>query len=343
MVYFSYNPTLSNKELKKGQKHDTKARSVLILGGAGFLGANLVRRCLKEPNTKVTVVDLLHPNFGSTQASLNAVAHKIEFIQGDIRDKALLKKVLPGKDIIFNCAAQTSHPHSLHDPVFDAEINCIGNLVLLESIKEVNSKAVVVYTSSSTVVGKAVGDVIDESHGERPLDIYSANKGVAEKYYRIFHRVYDIPTVVLRFANLYGPLGKNDPSFGFVNYFIHQAKTGKTIKIFGDGMQTRNLMFADDATEIMWLAAHEQKLAGETYFAAHQDHHTVKEIAETIVDIFGSGAMEYTPWPDVRKRIEIEHVIISSARLHYVTGWKPNFSLKEGLRLTKQRMESNDY
>lgn len=312
---------------------------VLVLGGAGFLGANLVRWLLQHPSLELTVVDSLDPVFLSKKESLDKVADKITFIRGDIRDQELLATVIPDQDIIFNLAAQTSHPLSLEQPIYDAESNVLGNLKVLEAVRKLNPRARVVYSSSSTVVGKAVGDVIDESHGEKPLDIYSANKGVAEKYYRIYHRVHDIPTVVIRFANLYGPFGKPDPSFGFLNFFIHQAANGESIKIFGDGQQTRNVMFVDDACEILWQAAVHPKLTGETYFAAHHDHHTVEEIAKAIIQVFEKGSLEFVPWPELRKRIEIERVVISSARLHYVTGWKPRYSLNEGLKLTRKRIE----
>ena len=301
------------------------------------MGANLVRRCLQE-GAEVVAVDSLHPLLKSTKENLQAVMDKITFIEGDIRDKKLLQKVVPEAEIIFNCAAQTSHPLSVQDPVFDTEMTCVGQLRLLEAMRDFKSKAVLIYPSSTTVVGKAVGDTIDENHGERPLDIYSANKGVAEKYCRIFHAVFDLRTVALRFPNLYGPLGKSDPAFGFVNYFIYQAAAGYTIELWGDGSQTRNLMFVDDAAEIMWLAAHNPKLIGETYFAVHRDHHTVREVAEAIVKVFGKGRIDIKPWPDFRKRIEIERVLFSGAKLHYLTNWQPKYSLPEGLKLTKKRM-----
>jgi UDP-glucose 4-epimerase len=328
---------------KKSNNNGSNKR-ILIIGGAGFLGANLVRRVLQEePNAKVIVVDSLEPAMKSTRESLAAVVDKIEFIQGDIRDAKLLEQAVPGQDIIFNCAAQTSHSKSLEDPIFDADVNCIGNLRLLVAVRDHNPEAVVVYPSSSTVVGKAVSDVIDEDHGEKPLDIYSASKGAVEKYYRVFHNVYGIKTVVLRFANLYGPFGKNDPSFGFVNYFINQAAAGKPIKLFGDGHQTRNVMFVDDATDILWRAANDPRLIGEMYFATHQDHRSVKEIAEVIVKVFNKSKLEMVPWPDIRKRIELEKVFISAARLHHLIGWKPRYSLEEGLQLTKERMAQADY
>lgn len=302
------------------------------------MGANLVRRCLKEPNVNITVIDSLDPVFKSDQKNLVEVSDKIEFIKGDIRDRELLRRVIPNKDIVFNCAGQTSHPLSLKDPIFDTEINCIGHLRVLEAVRDYNSDAVMVFTSSSTATGKAVRDIIDEDHPERPLDIYSANKVAAEKYFYIFHKVYGLKTVILRFANLFGPFGKNDPAFGFLNYFIALAVEGKPITIYGDGEQTRNAMFVDDACEIMWLAAHKPELVGQLYFAAHHEHYSVREIAETIADIF-NGKIEFIPWPDVRKKMDVDKVKISSEHLYSLTGWKPAYSLKEGLEITKQKMK----
>ena len=332
MSKHSPNKRRSPKEIKK----------VLVLGGAGFLGSNLVRYCLAK-GAKVVVVDSLHPLFKSVKTNLKNVIDEITFIKGDIRDADLLKKVIPGQDIIFNCAAQTSHPISLQDAILDTEINCLGNLRVLSAVKDYNPEAVILYTSSSTVVGKAIHDIIDEHHGEKPLEIYSANKGVAEKYYRIYNNLYGLKTIVLRFANLYGPFGKNYPEFGFVNYFINQSARGKTIQIYGEGNQSRNLMFVDDASDIMWRAVEEPKLIGESYFAAHHEHFNVRQIAEIVAKTFKSKPPKLIPWPEMRKKIEVDNVLISSARLHYLTGWRPKYSLAEGLKLTKKRMLSKSY
>lgn len=316
-------------------------KNVLILGGAGFLGANLARFLLKQPGVKITVIDSLDPVLESSKDSLKDILDKITFIYGDIRDSAFLKEHVARKHVIFNCAAQTSHPRSLENPILDAEINCIGTLKVLEAVRDYAKDAVLVYSSSSTVIGKAVGDVVDENHGEKPLDIYSANKGVAEKYHRIFNKLYDLKTVVLRFPNLYGPFGKKSSAFGFVNYFINLAAENKPITIYGEGEQTRNLMYVEDACEILWQAANTSKLIGETFFAAHNEHYTVKEIAEAIVSVFG-GKIELVPWPEIRKRIDVDKVTISSAKLHYLTGWKPRYSLKAGLGLTLEIMKANN-
>lgn len=303
------------------------------------MGANLVRRCLEEEKNNVVVVDSLEPKLKSNFESLRDISHLIEFIQGDIRDAALMEKVVQGQDVIFNCAAQTSHPMSLASPIFDAEINCAGNLIVLEAVRRSNKEARVIYTSSSTVIGKAMGDTVTETHSECPLDIYSANKCVAEKYYFIYHKVHGIKTLSLRFANLYGPYGKGYPEFGFINYFIWLAINDEEISVFGEGGQTRNVMYVEDAADLLYECSFHDSLYGDIFFAVHKEHYSVLQIAREIISVFGKGRLAKRRWPKLRKRIEIGDAIISGAKLFYETQWEPQFNLREGLIKTKEIVE----
>lgn len=312
---------------------------VLIVGGAGFLGNNLVRRFLVSKANAVRVVDSLEPRLKSDISLLKPVLNDIEFVKGDMRDLKLMKKLVAKAELIVNCAAQTSHPLSLEDPLFDVELNCRGNLNLLEAIKEVNPKAKVIYVSSSTVIGRAEMKVVDERHGEMARDIYSANKGVAEKYYFIYNQVYGIPTLVLRFANLYGPFGKGSPDFGFINYFIHLAHAGKEIPLYGAGKQSRNVMYAEDASDLIYECSRKPAVFGDIYFAVHREHYTVEKIAQSIVNVFNRGKVKQVPWSNVRKRIEIGDVEFSGAKLYYKLKWEPKYNLRAGLKKTKEIMD----
>ena len=313
--------------------------NILILGGAGFLGNSLVRACLAQGGNHVVVVDSLDPSLRSDKANLADTLKSIQFIEGDIRDVPLLRDLVKNQDLVFNCAAQTSHTQSIADPVFDAEINCIGNLNILEAVRAESPDAVVAYPSTSTVIGKALSDEIDEDHIERPLEIYSAHKGVAEKHYQIYSQVHNLKTVVLRFANLYGPYGKGFPEFGFLNYFIHLANTGQDITVYGEGGQDRNVMFVDDAADLLLRCATDTRLYGGLYFATHHEHLNVSQIAHKIVDTFQRGQVVTVDWPEERRRIEIDSVRFSSAKLKEITGWEPGYSFKEGLASTKKTLE----
>lgn len=313
---------------------------ILILGGAGFLGANMVRRCLATGGNQITVLDSLDPHLHATINHLRPVWEQIRFVRGDLRDENILAEIVQQQDVIFNCAAQTSHPLSIQYPLLDAEINCLGNLKLLEAIRLLNKRAVVVYTSSSTVIGKATNAVITEDHGERPLEIYSANKGVAEKYYQIYHSLHDLNTIVLRFANLYGPYGKPYPEFGFINYFIHLARANQPITIFGTGDQLRNVMYVDDATELLYQAAQSRDLVGKLFFATGDEHLPVREIAATITRVFQRGTILNVDWPEERRRIEIDRVAFSSARLRAAINWKPRYHFESGLQQMRMLLET---
>lgn len=306
---------------------------ILILGAAGFLGSNLVRRCVAK-GWGVTAVDSLDPLLKSSEKNLETEMPHIRFIKGDIRDQALMSSLVKECDLIFNCAAQTSHPLSLKFPIYDAEVNCVGNLTVLEAIRNENPSVKIIYPSSSTVIGASGKELIDESHPERPLEIYSANKGVAEKYYQIYNISHGLNTVVLRFANLYGPNGKESPEFGFLNYFINLAWDKKVIKIFGEGHQIRNVMHVDDAVDAMFRAAEVNSLAGTMHFAVSHYHHSLADVAQEIVKISGRGSIQFIPWPEERKKMEVGDVRISGSKFEEVTGWSAKLSLRAGLEST---------
>jgi len=281
----------------------------------------------------------LDPLLNSPQKNLDDILDRIHFVIGDLRDEDLLSELTQDRDVIFNLAAQSSHTLSIQYPLLDTEINCLGNLKLLEAVRRYNRKAILVFPSASTVIGTAQENIVDEDHKEVPLEIYSANKGVVEKYYRIYHALHGLKTVILRFTNLYGPYGKGSPEFGFVNYFIHLASNNGEIKIFGDGSQSRNVLYVEDAAEILWRAAWNPKLYGKLFFAASPYHLSVREIAETIVSVWGRGKVVYDPWPEERRLIEVGSVRFSSARLKALTGWEASYDFVSGLKKTREIME----
>lgn len=312
---------------------------ILILGGAGFLGTHVVLRYLEDSGTELTVIDSLDPRFHSSLSNLETRGDRIQFVQGDLRDEELLRKYVVKQDIIINCAAQSSHVLSIRYPLLDAEINCLGNLKLLEAVRASNPEAVLIYPSSTTVVGKSTEEVADERHQERPMEIYSAHKAVIEKYYQIYHALYGLRTVILRFANLYGPFGKGYPEFCFVNYFIELARQGREIQIFGTGEQIRNVTYVGDAAEVIWRAPQCKSSFGEVCFAVSPYYYSVKEVAEEIITTFEKGRISYQPWPAERKLIEIDPIRFSSKKLRDIIGWSPQYDLKSGLQKTKEILE----
>ena len=298
----------------------------LILGGAGFLGANLVRRCLQEPESEVTVVDSLEYPPDQLPNNLISCWDRISYIRGNICNAQLLKEVVPGHNVVFHCAAQSSHLRSLENPFRDAETNLEGCLKVLEAIRFFNRDAFFIYPSTTSVLGKK--------------DIYTVHKRAAENYIEIYHRLYALKTVTLRFGNLYGLFGRPEPEYGFVNHFIHRAYLGQTLEVFGSGEQTRNLTFVDDAASILHQAAFCPQLIGQTLFATSPFYRSVRQIAEEIVRVFESGSVTSIPWPHERQQIEIGSLKFSSHKLKKISGWSASTDFRSGLERTYQVMKS---
>jgi len=311
---------------------------LLILGGAGFVGTNLVLGALHWEGVRgVTVLDVVEPVSAGVFPWDDA---RVAFRRGDVRDAPLMAELVAAHDVIVNCAAQTSHPRSMQDPLEDASVNVLGNLTVLEAVRRANPRARCVYVSTSTVVGRAQTPVVTEAHGEWALDIYSSDKAAAEKHCFIYAQVHGLKVLTLRFANLYGPFGKNDPAFGFLNYFIALAQEGRDITVYGAGDQQRNVMYVRDAVACMrHCLAHDAVFDGTPYFAVHDEHLSVNEIARGIVAAFGRGRIVERAWPAERAKIDVGAVTISGKRLRDATGWRARYGFSDGLRETRATLE----
>ncbi len=313
---------------------------ILITGGAGFLGTHLVRHCLQKPGSEITVLDSLEWPSGTLPKNLQPFWDRIHYVRGSVCNNKLLKEFIPYQDIIFHCAGQTSHIISIQDPKTDAEANAESTLKILEAMRFFNREAVLVYPSTTSVIGIPEKERVDESHPRKPLDIYSIHKALSERYCLSYSAYHGIRAVILRFANLYGPYGKTQPEYGFINHFIHQAMSGSPIEIFGPGDQIRNVTYVEDAADIMFRAAYEFSLWGDSWFATSPYYHSIREIADSIVSVFRNGSITHIEWPEERKRIEVGSVRFSSEALGAVLKSVAPTDFFQGLQKTAEALRT---
>ncbi len=311
-------------------------QGVLITGGLGFIGSNLALRCLGL-GAKVSIYDCLDPRSGGNLYNIKGIKDSVEFCYHDILNFDRLSQHVIDKDIIFNCAASTSHPFSMREPWFDLDVNSRGVINLLEAIRRFNRDVRFIHLGTSTQLGRLQYQPADENHPEFPTDIYSANKSVSEKYVLIYANAYQIRATVIRLSNVFGPRATiHSPEFTFNNYFVGLALQDKDITVFGGGKQKRNVIYVDDAVAAIIKAAQTDGIDGQTMFAVGDEHYSVAQIAEATVKYIGSGRVKFVKWPKDRKTVEVGDAIISNQRIKDALSWSPQYDLKSGLLKTKE-------
>lgn len=311
-----------------------KGKEVLITGGLGFIGSNLAIK-LVELGAKVTILDNLAPLYGGNQFNILPIKDKVNLEIGDIRDKELIDKLIPGKDFIFDFAAQVSYVDSPDIPFEDLDINCKGHLNILESCKDSNKQAKIVFSSSRLVLGNIKKKLITEDHPTNPLSLYGVHKLTAEKYFYMYNRNYGLRTAVLRITNPYGERQQIKHSkYSIPGWFMRMAMEGKTIKVFGNGNQKRDYIYIKDLVSAFIYVGISDKTDGEIYNCGSGKMIRFKDMVKNIIEVVESGKMEYVPWPDNYKRDKNDEKDIktSISKLQEVTGWKPKANLNESLK-----------
>jgi len=306
-------------------------RTVLITGGLGFIGSNLARR-LVELGAHVTVIDSLIPDYGRNLFNVDGYADRLRINIADVRDPYSMRALVKGQEILFNLAGQVSHLDSMHDPFTDLEINTRSQLSILEACRHENPSIKVVYAGTRQQYGKPRYLPLDEEHIQAPTDVNGVNKLAGEWYHIVYHNAYGLRTTSLRLTNTYGPrqLVKHNRQ-GFIGWFIRLAIEGKTIQLYGDGGQLRDLTYVDDVVDAFLRVGVNDSVNGAVFNLGGAAPISLLDLARQIVEIAGQGDVELIPWPEARKKIDIGDVYSSYARIQAALGWQPTTPLADGL------------
>lgn len=319
------------KEYKIKPMHEERA---LITGGLGFVGSNLAHKLLAL-GAEVTLYDACLDPYGWNMANIAEIRDKVRFVKGDTRDFALLKEHVKDKDYIFNLAAQVSHSLSMKDPFLDIDINCRGNMNVLEACRQANDSAKIVYGGTRGQTGEAVYLPVDEKHPDNPPDINGIDKLAAEKYHLLYHKVYGIPAASLRIGNTYGPRHQmKHGEYGVLNYFIRRAMLGEIIEVYGSGEQIRDYTYVDDLVDALLLLAQSKKANGEIFVIGSGEQIKFIDMVKLVIKTVGKGEYRLVPFPPGRKEINVQRFFVSYKKLSKIVGWYPKTGLKEGLKKT---------
>lgn len=316
-------------------KDNIFGKRILITGGLGFIGSNLAHASCKQ-GAEVTVYDSREAHSGANDFNLSGIRDNVSVIIDDIRNSQAVAQAVIDKDILFHCAAHTSHPGSMKNPLKDVDVNCKGTITLLEAARWNNPAMKIVHIGTTTQIGKMVAEPIDELHPEFPADIYSANKTAAEKYTLIYGNAYGMHTTVLRLSNIYGPRSNiRSSDFGFINYFIGLALQGKELTVYGNGQQKRSVLHVDDAVDALLKAAVSNETDKEVFLISSDTQYTVQTVASLIVKYIG-GSFKSILWPQNRKRIEIGDAVINNLKAKKILKWSAKVGLQKGLITTEK-------
>ena len=313
---------------------------VLITGGLGFIGSNLARR-LVDLGAAVTLVDSLVPEYGGNRFNIDGLEDRVRVNISDVRDPYSLRTHLAGQDFLFNLAGQTSHLDSMEDPFTDLEINCRAQLSILETCRQFNKTVRIVFASTRQIYGRPERLPVDERHPLRPVDVNGINKLAGEFYHRLYHDVYELPACVLRLTNTYGPRMRiKDARQTFVGVWIRLLLEGKPFEVWG-GQQLRDFTYVDDCVEALLLAAVRPEAAGQVFNLGGGEVTSLVDLAQLLVELNGVGHFEQREFPADRKRIDIGDYYADDALIRETLGWRPNVSLREGLKRTLDFFRTN--
>ena len=305
---------------------------VLVIGGLGFIGVNLTERLVTEGRT-VTIVTPSRAKHADRAVAFEA--RGVRIVEGDLRDAAAMTKAVAGQAIVFNLAGESGAVRSMEDPWTDLDVNCRGNLVLLEALRTVNRDAKLVFVGSRLEYGRQTIQPVDEEQAPDPLCLHAIHKLTVEKYLRLYGSLFGLRYTIARVTNPYGPgQPPGRTAYGVVNRLIHLALAGDALPIYGDGTQRRDYIHVDDLVSALVGLAGSPSSDGRVFNVGSGEGTRMIDMAHAIIELAGGGRVEHVAWPALAGQIETGDFVADISRMRAELGWAPAIALREGLQKT---------
>jgi UDP-N-acetylglucosamine/UDP-N-acetyl-alpha-D-glucosaminouronate 4-epimerase len=299
----------------------------LVTGGAGFIGSNIIGELVKRGETVRALDNLATGHI----ENLTPVREKIQWHEADIRNLESIRPDFEGADYVIHLAAIPSVPRSVADPLTSNSANIDGILNVLLAARDAGAKRVV-FSASSSAYGDHPALPRVESQEPRPLSPYALTKLTGEYYCKIFSRIYGLETVSLRYFNIFGPHQSPDsPYSGVLSLFISAYMNSKTPTIFGDGEQSRDFTYVENAVDATLRACTAPDASGQVINVGTGERHTLNETIKILDGIFGR---QVTPRYDAPRAGDARHSHADISLARKLLGYEPGVRFEEGLNKT---------
>ncbi|HKV42841.1 MAG TPA: NAD-dependent epimerase/dehydratase family protein [Blastocatellia bacterium] len=309
---------------------------VLVTGGAGFVGSNVVRRLL-ERGAQVTVLDDFYTGSEQNLPSSTDSHSSLEVVRGTVTDFDLVSKLVAQSNAVLHLAARNIIV-STHNPREDYEVNIGGTLNVLLAAREARIRRVV-YSSSASVYGNSRYLPVNEDDATNMLSPYAVSKFAGENYCKAFYESYGLSTAVVRYSNVYGPgQSPDNPYCGVVSKFFEFAMKGESPRIHGDGEQTRDFTYVDDAVEATLMSAFSPKAEGQVYNVGTGRETSVNQLVRIIIDV--SGAKVQPAYIDRRDIDNIRRRVVNIEKIRRELRWVPSVTIEQGLKRTHEWLKT---
>jgi UDP-glucose 4-epimerase len=305
-----------------------------VTGGAGFIGSHLVEGLLARGDD-VRVLDDLSTG---KAANLRAVQGRVELMQGSVTDPDAVRRAVSGREVVYHLAALPSVARSVEAPVASHEVCATGTVRVLDAARQLGVRRVV-YAASSSAYGDIPGAVRREDEPLSPMSPYAAAKLAGEFYCRCFTTVYGLETVRLRFFNIFGPRqDASSPYSGVIALFIAAMSAGRAPRVDGDGLQSRDFTYVENAVQAVIKGAQAPAASGNAYNIGNGGSTTVLDLVKTLNGLLGTK-IEPTHGPP--RPGDVRHSQADITRARRDLGYEPTVSFGEGLRRTLEWYRSS--